>query len=182
MGFVEFLQVALIVAILGGVVYALLGVHIVREGEVMLLERLGKYVATLGPGLHFINPVLESPKSIAWTCYVDDPRTGKVKEHVERTSRLSTQERILDLPKLKAISKDKIEVEIDPIVFYVLLDAKKAAYAVQDLHAAIEALTITAIRESAAILLFEELLAAKTRLPNSPQLRSNSGEEIGAAA
>lgn len=39
---------------------------IVRHAEVMIVERWGKYHTTLKPGLHWLWPVMDSPRQVKW--------------------------------------------------------------------------------------------------------------------
>lgn len=38
----------------------------VKNGEVMVLERFGSYKTTLRPGLHFLVPFVDTPRSVNW--------------------------------------------------------------------------------------------------------------------
>ena len=52
------------------------GVLIVKQAEVIVIERLGRYSKTLGSGLNVIIPFLDSPRDIQWRHLVEDPSQG----------------------------------------------------------------------------------------------------------
>ncbi|MEY3297389.1 MAG: Modulator of FtsH protease HflC [Cyanobacteriota bacterium] len=105
------------------VLYIILSIRIINQGEEALVERLGRYHRKLKPGLNFIVPTLE---------YI------RLKD--------SVRERILDLPKLKAITRDRVSVEIDAIIYWRILELELTYYGVEDVEQAIQNLTITILR------------------------------------
>jgi len=48
--------------------------YIVRQSESIVIERLGKYKKILGPGLHLIVPLIDSPRYAYWSYFYDGPR------------------------------------------------------------------------------------------------------------
>ncbi|HEY9649399.1 MAG TPA: SPFH domain-containing protein [Coleofasciculaceae cyanobacterium] len=103
--------------------YTVGSTKIVNQGNVALVERLGKYNKTLKPGLNHIIPFVDR---IA----------------VEET----TREQVLDTQPQLAITKDSIPVEVDAVVFWKIKDLEKAYYNVEDVEQAIEDLVKTTMR------------------------------------
>jgi len=112
-----------IVLVIAAIVLILLGVKQVPQGSEWTVERLGKYIKTLHPGLNLIIP------------FVD--RVGY---------RLNMKEQVLDVPSQEVISKDNTSVKVNGVVFYQLVYSPKAAYEVNDLDWAITNLVITNLR------------------------------------
>lgn len=59
----------MVVGVILGVLFGLLfiyliysGIKVVKEKEVMIIERLGKFHNILPPGIHFIIPVIDQPR------------------------------------------------------------------------------------------------------------------------
>ena len=48
-------------------VFAIAGFKVVKQAEVMVIERLGKYAKTLKSGLHLIIPIIDKPRRVLWT-------------------------------------------------------------------------------------------------------------------
>ena len=52
---------------------ALKGIKIVQQSETIIIERLGKYHATLSSGLNIIIPVIDKPRQIIWRYSSEGP-------------------------------------------------------------------------------------------------------------
>jgi len=116
-------NVALVVLAVVIGVLVVQGVKIVPQGEEWTVERFGRYVRTLPPGLSLINPLFS--------------RIGR---------RINMMETLLDIPEQDVITRDNASVKVDAIIFYQVVDARRAAYEVRDLDRALINLALTNIR------------------------------------
>ena len=116
-------------------------VKFVPQGHIYTKTRFGKFTGELSPGLNFLTPIIEK---------VD--------------KRINVMESVLDIPTQTAITRDNAQVSVDGVVFYQILEADKAAYAVSELGRAMENLTMTNIRTVMGNMNLDELLSQREKI------------------
>lgn len=131
----------IVLIILVAIVTIFSWIKIVPQGQEWTVERLGRYVHTLKPGLSFVTPFIE--------------RIGY---------RLSMQETVLDIPSQEVITKDNATVTADGVVFFQVFDAAKAAYEVQNLQLALINLSMTNIRSVIGSMDLDEVLSNREHI------------------
>jgi Membrane protease subunits, stomatin/prohibitin homologs len=120
---------------------------LVRQSEVILIERLGTFHGTLRSGLHLIIPFVDRPRKVLWTFVKEDPRGGKyIYRYSEYVERVDLREAVYDFPKQNVITKDNVTMEISALLYYQITDPIRAIYEVANLPQAIEKLTQTTLR------------------------------------
>ncbi len=133
-GFAVTILLAIIIAIIFLVIK---GIKIVKEGEIGIIERLGKVRGTIDPGLHIVNPL------------TDRVRTVIMKELT------------MDVPPQNVITKDNVTISIDTVVFYRITDPIKAVYAINDLRRSIQYMAQTTVRNIVGKMDLEGILASR---------------------
>ncbi|MFA5123659.1 SPFH domain-containing protein [Zavarzinia sp.] len=123
------------------VIVVVMGVKTVPQGHAYTLERFGRYMRTLRPGLNFLFPVID--------------RIG---------ARMSTQETVLDVPSQKIITLDNAIVTCDAVAFYQVVDPAQAAYEVQNLTAAMINLVITNLRSKMGAMALDDVLSKRNEI------------------
>jgi regulator of protease activity HflC (stomatin/prohibitin superfamily) len=97
--------------------------RIVPQQNAWVVERLGKYYETLGPGLHFITPFI---KRVAY-------------KH-------SLKEIPLDVPSQVCITRDNTQLQVDGVLYFQVTDAMRASYGSSNYIMAISQLAQTSLR------------------------------------
>lgn len=134
----EYIPIALAVLIVFVVIKA---VVVVKQGWEYPVERFGRYSKTLKPGLSLIVPFFD--------------RIGY---------KMNMRERVVDIPSQDVITKDNVMVTADAVVFIQVVDARQAAYEVNDLENAIQNICLTNVRTVVGSMDLDEVLSRRDEI------------------
>ncbi len=126
------------------VLLALRGLKIIRQAELMIVERLGKYHRTLQPGINIIWPFIDRPRQISWRMRVQSAR-GTLTRTINANT-VDLREQVFDFPEQSVITADNVVIEVNGLLYYQITDARRAVYEVANLPMAIEKLAQTTLR------------------------------------
>ena len=154
---VSFILLFLIVAV---VVFAALGLRIVRHSETMVIERLGRYHRTLSSGLNIIWPFIDRPRAIHWR-YTEAGPQGRTLYLNRSTNRIDLREAVYDFPRQNVITRDNVSILINALVYFQITDAMKSVYEINNLPDAIEKLTQTTLRNIIGELDLDQCLVSR---------------------
>jgi regulator of protease activity HflC (stomatin/prohibitin superfamily) len=112
-----------LVILIVALVFVFKTINVVPQQHAWVVERLGKYHATLGPGLNIVVPFIDR---IAY-------------KHV-------LKEIPLDVPPQVCITKDNTQLQVDGILYFQVTDAMRASYGSSNYIAAISQLAQTTLR------------------------------------
>ena len=98
-------------------------IKFVPQNRAYVIERFGKYQSTREAGLNFLVPFIDSVSA-------------------DR----SLKEQAVDVPEQSAITKDNISLSVDGVLYFRVLDPKKATYGVDDYVFAVTQLAQTTMR------------------------------------
>ena len=130
-----------IVAVVFAAVLIFSSVKMVPQGWNWTVQRFGKYIRTLDPGLHAIVPFMDA--------------IGRKQNMMEQ---------VLDIPPQEVISSDNAQVVTDAVCFYQVLDAVKSSYEVNDLYRAMQNLVMTNIRAVLGSMELDDMLSNRDRI------------------
>ncbi|NOX90564.1 MAG: SPFH/Band 7/PHB domain protein [Calditrichaeota bacterium] len=142
------------------IVFAVKGLVIIQQAQVMVIERLGKFHRILGSGIHIIWPILETPRRIEWK-YVKVTTSGDQIIVHKSINRIDLRETVYDFPRQHVITKDNVVIEINALLYFQITDPRKAVYEIVNLPDAIEKLTQTTLRNVIGELDLDETLASR---------------------
>lgn len=116
-------------------------IKIVNTGYVVVLERLGQYHKILEPGWHFIVPFID---------------------HIRR--RISVKQQILDIDPQTVITKDNVNIQIDNVIFYKVINAQEAVYNIENYRSGIAYSTTTNMRNIVGNMTLDEVLSGRDKI------------------
>ena len=133
---------------------------IVPQSETKIIERLGEYKYTMKAGLNWIVPFIDNAKNIV------------VLNHgrYSYSSTIDLREQVYDFPSQNVITKDNIQMEINALLYFQIVDPYKAAYEINNLPNAIEKLTQTTLRNIIGELELDETLTSRDTINNKLRL------------
>ncbi len=116
------LLVAIIVVIFAMILVSRIA-RVVPQQQAWVVERLGKYADTLQAGFHILVPFLDVVRY-----------------------RHSLKEVALEVPEQVCITKDNVQVAVDGVLYFKVLDPQRASYGISDYTYAISQLAQTNLR------------------------------------
>jgi regulator of protease activity HflC (stomatin/prohibitin superfamily) len=122
-------------------------IRIVRQARVGVVERWGKYRASLTPGLHIIIPMLDRITAV-----------------------VDMRETVQAFAPQPVITQDNVTIGIDIVVYYQVTDPFRATYEVANVLQAMEQLAITTLRNVVGAMTLEETLTSRDMI--NTQLRT----------
>jgi regulator of protease activity HflC (stomatin/prohibitin superfamily) len=142
--FSSFTALEALLVVMGSFAVAFLLAYSVRVAdnwERMIILRLGRFHALKGPGLFFIIPIIDTIP------YVIDTRVLATSFKAEKT-----------------LTKDTVPVDVDAVLFWKVLDAKKASLEVADYNNAINWASQTALRDVIGKTLLSDMLEGRDKI------------------
>ena len=114
---------------------------VVPQQSAYVVERLGKYHATLGAGFHILLPFIDAIRY-----------------------RHSLKENAIDIPEQICITRDNVQVHVDGILYLKVLDAERASYGISDFVFAISQLAQTALRSEIGKIELDRTFEERTHI------------------
>ena len=118
------------------IVAAKMSMVTVKQSELVIIERLGRFHSILEPGLNFVVPFIDNVRAVV------------------RTDQQNIKVSVNDV-----ISSDNQSLKIDVVLFYTIIDPEKSVYEIKDLKEGINYLTSTTIRDVVSRYMGNEVMA-----------------------
>jgi regulator of protease activity HflC (stomatin/prohibitin superfamily) len=118
-----------------------LGVRIVPQGSKHVVQRLGKYNKTLGPGLNLIFPYIDT---VAY--------------------KVTTKDIVLDIPSQEVITRDNAVMVVNAVAYINIVSPEKAVYGVEDYNIAIQNLVQTSLRSIVGEMDLDDALSSRDQI------------------
>ena len=116
------------------------GVRKVNQYEKGLVERWHAYEKTVEPGLRYVWPF------------------------AQRMFRVNMREQVIDVPPQEIITEDNVVVTIDAVVYYQIVDPRKAIYEIEDFELAIVKLAQTTLRNIVGEMSLDTCLTSREKI------------------
>jgi regulator of protease activity HflC (stomatin/prohibitin superfamily) len=123
------------------IVTLVLGVRIVPQGSKHVVQRLGKYHKTLGPGLNIIIPYIDS---VAY--------------------KVTSKDIVLDIPSQEVITRDNAVIIANAVAYINIIAPEKAVYGVENYQIAIQNLVQTSLRSIVGEMDLDDALSSRDQI------------------
>src|SRR5437588_1713665 len=115
--------------------------RVVPQQQAWVVERLGKYSDTLQAGFHILVPFLDTVRY-----------------------RHSLKEIAVDVPEQVCITKDNVQVAVDGVLYFKILDPERASYGISDYNYAIQQLAQTNLRSEIGKIELDKTFEERTNI------------------
>ena len=134
-------NIALIVLLVIAIAAVVAAIKIIPQARAGIVERLGKYHRTLGPGLNIIIPGIDRLRPL-----------------------VDLREKVVSFPPQPVITEDNLVVNIDTVIYFQVTNAKSATYEIENYIQGIEQLVVTTLRNSVGGLDLEKALTSRDHI------------------
>lgn len=124
-----------------------MGIKIVSQADIYIIERLGRFYRVLDGGFHIIVPFFDVVRA-----------------------KMSVKEELVNITKQLVITKDNVNIAVDGIVFLKVIDGRMALYNVENYRLAISNLAMTTIRSAIGEMSLDSTLSSRDQLNSKLQI------------
>lgn len=117
------------------------GVRLVPQGYKWVVQRLGKYHATINPGLNILVPFIDT---VAY--------------------KVTTKDIVLDIPSQEVITKDNAVIIANAVAYINIVSPEKAVYGVENFTIAIQTLVQTSLRAIIGEMALDDALSSRDQI------------------
>ncbi len=107
----------------------------INQGEVGLREFLGRYTDTVGPGIFFLIPGIQTVR------------------------RIDIREQVVTVPEQQIITRDNVGMAVDGVIYVQIMDPQQATYNINNVFMAVVNLAQTNLRSVLGTMSLDETLS-----------------------
>lgn len=145
--------IVVVAVLLVALVTLLKGIRLVPQGSKWVVQRLGKYYSTLGPGLNIIIPYIDN---VAY--------------------KVTSKDIVLDIPSQEVITLDNVVIIANAVAYINIISPEKAVYGVEDYELAIRTLVQTSLRSIVGEMALDSALSSRDKI--KAQLKQTISDDI----
>lgn len=145
--------IVVLAVLLLALVTLLKGIRLVPQGSKWVVQRLGKYYSTLGPGLNIIIPYIDN---VAY--------------------KVTSKDIVLDIPSQEVITLDNVVIIANAVAYINIISPEKAVYGVEDYELAIRTLVQTSLRSIVGEMALDSALSSRDKI--KAQLKQTISDDI----
>ncbi|TGG91150.1 SPFH/Band 7/PHB domain protein [Natronospirillum operosum] len=131
------------------------GLTLVPQRRSMVIERLGKFHRVLEPGLNFLVPFIDQARQITILRF----ENGQPVVRIDR--QIDMREIVLDFPAQAVVTQDNVNVQIDGVLYYQIMDSQAAVYGTENLVLAIQTLAQTSLRSEIGTMELDKIFESR---------------------
>ncbi|WP_083180466.1 SPFH domain-containing protein [Paenibacillus yonginensis] len=146
--------IVIVVILVVVIAFIALTVKVVPQQRVGVVERLGKFNRLLNPGLNILIPVIDQVR-----IYHD----------------LRIQQ--ANVPPQTVITKDNVQVQIDSIIFYQVVNPEQATYGISDYVYGVRNISTATMRQIIGKLELDETLSGREKISNEIRIALDEATE-----
>jgi regulator of protease activity HflC (stomatin/prohibitin superfamily) len=120
------------------IIILFVSIRIISQGNVVVIERLGRYSRIGNPGLIFLIPIVDRVRI-----------------------KLDMRERVVSFAPQPVITRDNVTVSVDTVVYFQVINPKNAVYEIQNYIIGIEQITVTTLRNIIGGISLEDTLTSR---------------------
>jgi len=147
------MDISLFIIVIFVILFLASAIRILREYERAVIFRLGRLIEAKGPGLILLIPI------------------------VDKMVRVSLRTIALDVPPQDIITRDNVSIKVSAVIYFRVLDARKAVVEVEDFLFATSQMSQTTLRSILGQSELDELLAQREKINKELQAIIDSHTE-----
>jgi len=134
------MDVTLLIVIIFAILFLASAIRVLREYERAVVFRLGRLIAAKGPGLIILVPI------------------------IDKMVRVSLRTIALDVPPQDIITRDNVSIKVSAVIYFRVIDAKKAIVEVEDYLFATSQMSQTTLRSILGQSELDDLLSQRDKI------------------
>jgi regulator of protease activity HflC (stomatin/prohibitin superfamily) len=136
---------------------------IVKQSEAVVVERCGRFKCVLKSGWNWLVPFVDRPREFVWQ-YTKIGLSGVVTDETRTSYRIDLREAVYHFLPMEVYTKDTILLDVSALMYYRIVDVRKAIYEVDDLQSALSNTAQTQLKEVFGSMSFHEALQCQQQI------------------